>query len=88
VSLGLNKEKPKENTLDVYKADFENDFLKASEAYYMSESSQFINANTISDYMKKVDSRLAEEIKRVRLYLHVNTETEVKFSLNTHHFLS
>jgi len=77
VALGLNKEKPKENTLEVYKNDFETEFLKATEQYYTAEAVHFINSNTISDYMKKVDTRLSEETKRVRLYLHVSTETEL-----------
>lgn len=54
VSLGLNKEKPKETTLDVYKANFEDDFLMATEVYYTAESTHFIGVNTVADYMKKV----------------------------------
>jgi len=77
VSLGLNKDKPKEHTLDVYKDCFEEDFLMATEVYYTTESSQFITANTVADYMKKVETRLAEELVRVRQYLHASTETEL-----------
>jgi cullin 1 len=77
VSLGLNKEKPKETTLDVYKANFEDDFLIATEVYYTAESTHFIAVNTVADYMKKVETRLAEELGRVRQYLHPSTETEV-----------
>jgi len=77
VSLGLNKEKPKDTTLDVYTEAFESDFLKATEVYYSSESSQFIAVNTVADYMKKVETRLAEESVRVRQYLHPSTETEL-----------
>jgi len=77
VSLGLNKEKPREATLDVYKEAFEDDFLTASEFYYTAESTQFINANTVADYMKKVETRLNEEKARVRQYLHPSTENEL-----------
>eukprot|EP01114_Cavostelium_apophysatum_P016115 TRINITY_DN4532_c0_g1_i1.p1 TRINITY_DN4532_c0_g1~~TRINITY_DN4532_c0_g1_i1.p1 ORF type:complete len:760 (-),score=226.85 TRINITY_DN4532_c0_g1_i1:63-2342(-) len=77
VSLGLNKEKPKETTLDVYKESFEEDFFNATEVYYTSESSQFISVNTVADYMKKVETRLAEELVRVRQYLHPSTEAEL-----------
>lgn len=78
VSLGLNKEKPKENTLDVYKESFEAEFLDATEVYYTAESTQFINQNTVADYMKKVETRLGEELVRVRQYLHPSTEQEVR----------
>lgn len=54
VNLGLNKEKPKETTLQVYKENFEDEFLAATETYYTSESSQFIAVNSVADYMKKV----------------------------------
>lgn len=77
VSLGLNKEKPKEHTLDVYKESFEEEFLSATEVYYTSESSHFITVNTVADYMKKVETRLVEEQVRVRQYLHASTETEL-----------
>jgi cullin 1 len=77
VSLGLNKEKPKETTLEVYKKDFEEPFLMATELYYTAESSHFISINTVSDYMKKVEQRLEEEQRRVRTYLHPSTEAEL-----------
>jgi len=77
VSLGLNKEKPKETTLDVYKESFEEEFLNQTEVFYTAESSQFIAMNTVADYMKKVETRLAEELLRVRSYLHPSTESEL-----------
>lgn len=54
VALGLNKDKPDEVTLDVYRKDFQDDFLATTEVYYMAESTDFIQNNTISDFMKKV----------------------------------
>jgi cullin 1 len=77
VSLGLNKEKPKEGSLDVYKKDLEEQFLAYTETYYTTESSQFISMNSVSDYMKKVEQRLYEEQKRVRSYLHPTTEVDL-----------
>lgn len=73
----MNKDKPKETTLDVYKANFEDEFLVATEVFYTAESSQFIAVNTVADYMKKVETRLGEELVRVRQYLHPSTEVEV-----------
>eukprot|EP01133_Synstelium_polycarpum_P016887 gene16887-20080_t len=77
VSLGLNREKPKETILQVYKSSFEDLFLTATENYYTNESAKFISENTVADYMKKVEARLNEEVKRVQQYLHASTETEL-----------
>lgn len=77
VALGLNKDKPKETTLEVYKRDFEDTFLQSTDVFYTAESTQFIAVNTISDYMRKVDMRLKEEEHRVRLYLHASTEHDL-----------
>jgi len=77
VMLGLNKEKPRENTLEVYKQDFEDQFLAATEVYYTAESTQFISTNSVSDYMKKVVIRLDEEQKRVTDYLHPSTQQDL-----------
>jgi len=77
VSLGLNKEKPKETILDVYKKEFEDPFFAATEQYYSMESANFINVNTVADYMKKVEARLEEELNRVRQYLHSSSEQEL-----------
>lgn len=77
VNLGLNKEKPKETTLQVYKEFFEEEFLAATEVYYTAESSQFIAVNSVADYMKKVETRLGEEVRRVQQYLHPSTEAEL-----------
>lgn len=76
-SLGLNKEKPNDQTLDVYKNFFEDDFLTDTEIYYTAESSHFIMINTVADYMKKVETRLGEETRRVETYLHESTLGEL-----------
>jgi cullin 1 len=80
VSLGLNKDKPKETTLDVYKESFEDEFFVATEVFYTQESTTFIAVNTVADYMKKVETRLEEELVRVRQYLHQSSETDVRFN--------
>ncbi|KYR00662.1 cullin A [Tieghemostelium lacteum] len=77
VNLGLNKEKPKETNLQVYKTSFEELFQTATENYYTNESLKFISENSIADYMKKVEIRLNEEVKRVQQYLHPSTEADL-----------
>jgi cullin 1 len=59
--------------LDFYKNEFEAAFLSATDMYYTAESSQFIATNQVSDYMRKVETRIKEEEKRVRTYLHTET---------------
>lgn len=77
VKLGLNKEKPKETTLDIYRQHFEDDFLLATEVYYTAESTQFIATNSVAEYMKKVEQRLTEEQRRVQQYLNPTTEGDL-----------
>lgn len=77
VQLGLTKDRPKETTLTVYKEHFETAFIERTEIYYTQESSAFIEANSIADYMKKVEVRLHEEVQRVQKYLHVSTQTDL-----------
>jgi cullin 1 len=77
VKLGLNKEKPKENTLEIYRQHFEDDFITATEVYYTAESTHFIATNSVAEYMKKVETRLDEETRRVQQYLNPTTETEL-----------
>ena len=74
VRLGLNRERPKEVTLDVYKEDFEAQCLEATQAFYTKESGLFISENSVSDYLKKIQSRLTQESKRGSQYLHPSTE--------------
>lgn len=59
--------------LTLYRNEFESAFLSATDMYYTAESSQFIATNQVSDYMRKVESRIKEEEKRVRTYLHTET---------------
>eukprot|EP01087_Luapelamoeba_hula_P025172 TRINITY_DN985_c0_g1_i1.p1 TRINITY_DN985_c0_g1~~TRINITY_DN985_c0_g1_i1.p1 ORF type:complete len:763 (-),score=161.29 TRINITY_DN985_c0_g1_i1:136-2424(-) len=77
VKLGLSKEKPKETTLEIYKAHFEEDFLNQTELFYTAESTHFITENSVAEYMKKVETRLDEEKRRVQLYLDPATETDL-----------
>jgi len=71
VDLGINSR-------TVYEEDFERHFLDTSANFYRHESQAFIAENSCSEYMKKVDLRLKEEMERVQHYLDASTEAKIK----------
>ncbi|KAG6831984.1 hypothetical protein H0H87_003128 [Tephrocybe sp. NHM501043] len=77
VSLGLDNTDLNKECLDIYKDHFEGPFLEATEEYYKKESDSFLAANSVSDYLKKVEDRLREEEDRVERYLHNKTRKEL-----------
>ncbi|CAM1511295.1 Fc.00g088080.m01.CDS01 [Cosmosporella sp. VM-42] len=82
VSLGLDEADPSKSTLDVYRYHFEKPFLAATKEFYMAESKQFVAENSIVEYMKKAETRLAEEEERVRMFLHQDIAIPLKKTCN------
>ncbi|KAI8820745.1 Cullin [Fimicolochytrium jonesii] len=74
VSLGWDENDPTKSTLEIYKQFFEIPFIAKTESYYKMESERFISENSIVDYMKKAEARLAEEENRVQMYLHSSSQ--------------
>jgi cullin 1 len=82
VELGLKKKILDKNQevpdLAVYEAGFESEFLKQTRDFYRKESSEFIAANTVVEYLKKVERRFTEEQKRVKNYMDEATGDKVE----------
>jgi hypothetical protein len=55
--------------LQHYRAFFQDGFLHATELFYTKESDEFLSKNSVPEYVKLVDRRMAEEDRRVDEYM-------------------
>ncbi|AOW03975.1 Cullin [Yarrowia lipolytica] len=77
VSLGLDQLDIKRVNLQVYEQAFLHPFIQHTKDYYTKESALFLQENTVVDYNRKAEQRLAEEKGRVDVYLHPSSEQRV-----------
>jgi len=61
-----------------YEEEFENHFIKLTKEYYSKESSGFIAANSISDYMTKAETRIKQETANCDSFYFEFKETKTK----------
>ena len=64
-------------TRNVYEEDFESHFLKQSAEFYKVESQKFLEENSASVYIHKVEARITEEAERATHYLDESTEPRI-----------
>merc|ERR1711892_1353039 len=64
-------------TRNVYEEDFESHFLKQSAEFYKIESQKFLEENSASVYIHKVEARINEEAERATHYLDESTEPRI-----------
>jgi cullin 1 len=80
VQIGLKHDESGDKVvggLQIYVDHFESKFISCTLSFYEAESKAFLDENNVIEYLKKVDARLAEEAKRVNLYLHCDTKEEL-----------
>jgi len=65
------------NTLNAYEKDFEAPLIYETSTFYKRESAQWINQDSVPDYMKKAEDRLDQEQARAQAYLHSSTEANL-----------
>merc|ERR1719433_823580 len=61
----------------VYEEDFETQFLKQSAEFFQVESQKFLEENSTSAYIRKVEARITEESERAKHYLDESTEARI-----------
>ncbi|CCG23506.1 Cdc53 cullin, a scaffold subunit of the SCF ubiquitin-ligase complexes [Candida orthopsilosis Co 90-125] len=69
VYLSIDIQDLKKPNLIIYVNSFEKPFLDATMSYYTKESSEYLANHNVVDYMKKCETRLAEEISRSNTFL-------------------
>lgn len=67
---------------NVYMQEFEQPFIEMTRNFYRDESQIFLQQNTCSVYLQKVQRRLVEEEGRLNAYLSSTTELKLKSAVD------
>lgn len=79
VQLGINENESQNSysNFSVYKEFFNTKFIEETTKYYANESNEFLQQNSVTEYMRKCEIRLQEEAKRVKTYLNEVTKPDL-----------
>jgi cullin 1 len=61
-----------------YSAQFESQFFSCTERYYSAYADANVNSCSLSEYLRRAEGRIKEELRRVGLYLEKNTGPGLK----------
>ncbi|KAJ9064102.1 ubiquitin ligase (cullin) of SCF [Entomophthora muscae] len=78
VSMGFDPLDSDRLTLDFYRTTFEIPFKNETSTFYTAEAQRFLSQHTVTEYMKKAETRLKEEEERVDLCLHPSSLPAIK----------
>ncbi|KAG8996949.1 Cullin-3 [Tulasnella sp. JGI-2019a] len=72
------------DSVTIYKKEFEPVFLKESEAFYKAEGDRLIATCDAPDYLRRVEERFQSERSRTQYYLASQTEAPLLSTLENH----
>lgn len=58
-----------DDKLQIYRENFQQAYIEATEAFYKMKAPQYLQANGVQNYMKYADAKLREEEIRAQKYL-------------------
>ncbi|CDK29554.1 unnamed protein product [Kuraishia capsulata CBS 1993] len=82
VSLGFELSDFRKKNLSIYMSAFETPFLRETENFYRKESREFLQNNSVVDYITKAEARLSEENTRITALLDDHTKKPLNHCLN------
>lgn len=83
VALGIDPQDLKKLNLNVYIQNFEKPFLQYTRDYYTKFSQDYLSTHSVTDYIFEAQERIADEEKRISLYLDEHTKKLLSEALNS-----
>jgi hypothetical protein len=77
-----NSSSSSNNNLEIYQHAFEKPFIAATDVYYAGEMTTFLHENGVSEYLKKAEKRIAEEMDRLAKCLHASSAAPLNSKLD------
>ncbi|KAI0226412.1 ubiquitin ligase (cullin) of SCF [Massospora cicadina] len=76
--MGFDSNDSDRLTLEFYRNCFEVPYKAETFEFYIAEAQQFLSLHTVTEYIKKAETRLKEEEERVDLFLHPSSLPAIK----------